>query len=230
MLDAFRSRLTYANVASSLALIVALGGTSYAAVTLPKNSVKARQIAPNAVKASETARNSLGSPEVIDGSLLLRDFKVGQVPAGAQGEKGDKGDKGDPGPPGDTSGVYAKGETARVVSGRLTLARSAAIAGTELLVVPGFGKLRAFCRSSGNSELGVGEHNRRQSGCVSQWARHQRLPRASAEQRHHGRVGNRCNGRRERHLRFSAGPAQPSGLNRGRNSSRKRRVASWLGV
>ena len=38
-----RDRLTYANVISSLALFIALGGTSYA-LTLPRNSVGSAQI------------------------------------------------------------------------------------------------------------------------------------------------------------------------------------------
>ena len=39
-----RSRLSYANVTASLALFIALGGTGYAAVTLPRNSVGSAQL------------------------------------------------------------------------------------------------------------------------------------------------------------------------------------------
>jgi len=77
--------MRYANVTSSLALFVALGGTGYAALKLPKNSVHAKQIAPGAVRSSE----------VKDHSLKAIDFAV--LPTGP---KGDKGDKGDPGAPG----------------------------------------------------------------------------------------------------------------------------------
>jgi hypothetical protein len=110
MISSIRTRLTYANVVASLALFLALGGVSYAAVTLPKNSVGSKQIRPNAVTSSK----------VKDGSLLSKDFKAGQLPKGAKGDpgatgpqgpqgaqgaqgsqglKGDKGDKGDPGEP-----------------------------------------------------------------------------------------------------------------------------------
>ena len=44
-----RDRLSYANVTASLALFVALGGTSYAAVTLPRNSVGQKQLRDHAV-------------------------------------------------------------------------------------------------------------------------------------------------------------------------------------
>jgi hypothetical protein len=43
VLAGLRQRLTFANVVSLIALFVALGGSSYAAVTLKKNSVKGKQ-------------------------------------------------------------------------------------------------------------------------------------------------------------------------------------------
>jgi hypothetical protein len=80
-------RPSHGTVVAYLALSVALGGSSYAAVTLTRNSVKARHI----------ARNAITSPKVKNGSLLIRDFAAGQIPAGAKGEKGDQGEKGDRG-------------------------------------------------------------------------------------------------------------------------------------
>ena len=86
------------NAVAYLALFVALGGTSYAAVKLPAASVGARELKANAV----TART------VKDGSLLARDFKTGQLPAGPQGPQGPQGPKGDPGTV-DTSQFFDKG-------------------------------------------------------------------------------------------------------------------------
>jgi hypothetical protein len=73
------SRHLRRNLVAYLALLFALSGTSYAAATtlLPSNSVGTRQ--------------------VINGSLLKKDFKSGQLPRGRQG---DPGDPGNPGPPG----------------------------------------------------------------------------------------------------------------------------------
>lgn len=48
-----RPRLSYANVTSSLALFVAIGGVSYAAVTLPRDSVGAPQLRPSSVTQSK---------------------------------------------------------------------------------------------------------------------------------------------------------------------------------
>jgi hypothetical protein len=45
LLARLRTRLTFANVVSVIALFVALGGTSVAALTLSRNSVKSRHIA-----------------------------------------------------------------------------------------------------------------------------------------------------------------------------------------
>lgn len=78
------------NAVGLVALFVALGGTSYAAIKLPRNSVKASQIATGAV----------GSDEVKDGTLRSRDFSRGQLPAGAQGPRGETGAAGPQGPAG----------------------------------------------------------------------------------------------------------------------------------
>jgi hypothetical protein len=77
--------MRYANVTSSLALFVALGGTGYAALKLPKNSVHAKQIAAGAVRSAEVKNHSL---KPVDFATL------------PQGPKGDKGDPGAPGAPG----------------------------------------------------------------------------------------------------------------------------------
>src|SRR3954463_3839648 len=83
-------------VVSVIALSVALGGTSYAAIVLPANSVGNRQIKKNAVT----------SAKVKNASLRSADFAAGQLPAGATGATGAKGD---PGATGATGATGAKG-------------------------------------------------------------------------------------------------------------------------
>ena len=78
------------NLVAYLALFVALGGTSYAAIKLPANSVGASQIRKDAVRSSE----------VKDSSLVAADFKPGHVPAGARGPHGPRGQEGARGPVG----------------------------------------------------------------------------------------------------------------------------------
>jgi hypothetical protein len=76
-----RFRPSPAFVLASIALTVALGGTSYAAVQrLPRNSVTTFQVK--------------------DFSLLSRDFKRGQIPAGPVGPTGPTGPTGPAGPAG----------------------------------------------------------------------------------------------------------------------------------
>ena len=93
MLARLRSHLTFANVVSSLALFIALGGGAYA-LTIPKNSVGARQLKKNAVLGSKIKRGAVTSPTVKDHSLLSKDFQPGQLPAGATGPKGSVGPPG----------------------------------------------------------------------------------------------------------------------------------------
>lgn len=55
-----RRRLSFANVTSAIALFVALGGTSYAAITLPRNSVGTSQLRTHAVKKGKVGKSAVG--------------------------------------------------------------------------------------------------------------------------------------------------------------------------
>ncbi|MET0305440.1 MAG: hypothetical protein ABW196_04325 [Solirubrobacterales bacterium] len=88
-----RKRLTYANVMSSLAVFLILGGaTAFAA--LGKNSVGPQQLKKNAVTAAKIKKDAVTAAKIKNGSLLSTDFKVGQLPAGPKGDTGAKGDVG----------------------------------------------------------------------------------------------------------------------------------------
>ncbi len=93
-----RRNLTPSFFISILALIVALGGVSYAAVQLPKNSVGAKQLKKKAVTASKIKRNSITTVKVKNRSLLAADFKEGQLPQGPRGATGPQGTPGPMGP------------------------------------------------------------------------------------------------------------------------------------
>ena len=101
MMQGMRRKLSFANVTSMMALMVALGGTSYAA-GLAKNSVGSTQIKSKAVKNSDLGDNAVTSKKVKNGSLLAADFALGQLPAGAKGDRGLTGPAGAPGTPGTT--------------------------------------------------------------------------------------------------------------------------------
>jgi hypothetical protein len=72
-------------VVSCLALFVAMGGTGYAALKLPKSSVGTRELRKGAVT----------SAKVKDGSLAAKDFKAGVLSGG--GARGATGPQGIPG-------------------------------------------------------------------------------------------------------------------------------------
>ena len=69
MLWRIRRHATYANVMATIALFAALGGTSYAAVKLSKNSVKSAHIKNGQVRGPDLATGAVGSRQVVDGSI-----------------------------------------------------------------------------------------------------------------------------------------------------------------
>ena len=85
-----RRRPSPALAVALLALVVALGGTGYAAVVLPANSVGTKQLQNGAVVAAKVKPHS----------LIAGNFKVGQLPLGPAGPKGADGLAGSAGPPG----------------------------------------------------------------------------------------------------------------------------------
>ena len=84
-----------AMVVACLALLVALGGTSVAAVSqLAANSVGPRQLQFGAVTNPKIRNNAVTSAKVRNRSLLRADFAPGQLPAGPTGPQGPAGPTG----------------------------------------------------------------------------------------------------------------------------------------
>jgi hypothetical protein len=91
LVNTIRKRLpSPAMLIACVALMVSLGGVSYAAGVLPKNSVGTAQLKKSAITGAKVKNRS----------LMAADFKAGQLPAGPHGPAGlpgPKGDKGDTG-------------------------------------------------------------------------------------------------------------------------------------
>jgi hypothetical protein len=71
-------------IVALIALFAALGGTGYAALKLPKNSVSAKQIKKNAVTAAKIKKNAVNGAKVKKKSLTGSDInlaKLGTVPS-----------------------------------------------------------------------------------------------------------------------------------------------------
>jgi len=98
-------------VVACIALLVALGGTSFAAATqlarnsvgtpqLKDNTVTTLKIKNNAVTTPKIKNNAVNSQKVANRSLLRVDFAPGQLPAGPTGPQGPAGPAGAAGPAG----------------------------------------------------------------------------------------------------------------------------------
>jgi hypothetical protein len=96
------SKLSYANVVSSICLFVVLGGSAYAAVQITGKNIK---------------DNTITSADVKNRSLLASDFKPGELPkasgagAGQPGPQGPKGEAGAPGQAGPQGERGPQGQT-----------------------------------------------------------------------------------------------------------------------
>ncbi|MDX6632695.1 MAG: hypothetical protein QOG26_700, partial [Solirubrobacterales bacterium] len=75
-----RKRLTYANVMSSIAVFLILGGaTALAATQLAKNSVGTKQLKKNAVTASKIKKNAFTTSKIKNGAVTGAKVNVGTL-------------------------------------------------------------------------------------------------------------------------------------------------------
>lgn len=104
MLSKLCSQLTYANVIASIALFIALGGTSYSLVTgaidsreIENNSVRSKDIRNNGARGKDIRNETVRSRDVRNGTLLAEDLKAGEFPTGERGPEGPRGPQGEQG-------------------------------------------------------------------------------------------------------------------------------------
>ena len=76
-----RLRPSPAMIVAIVALVLSLGGTSYAAIILPANSVGTKQIKKSAVVSSKVKNESLTAADVKNESLTTSDVKDGSLTA-----------------------------------------------------------------------------------------------------------------------------------------------------
>lgn len=89
-------RLTYANVVSTLALFLALGGAAWASGALPALSVGTEQLKPNSVRTGKIANRSVTRTKIRKAAIryahlnprLVTRLKGNRGPAGPQGPRG----------------------------------------------------------------------------------------------------------------------------------------------
>lgn len=82
-------KLSYANATATLALFIALGGTSYAAIQIPRNSVGATQLRAGAVASREIKDRSIRVTDITPAARTSLRGKTGAAgPPGGQGPAG----------------------------------------------------------------------------------------------------------------------------------------------
>src|SRR3954452_13724676 len=89
MMKHLRHRPSPSMVISVMALIIALGGTGYAAVVLPANSVGSKQLKKNAVSGKKIKKNAVTGTKVKNNSLKGADIlesSLGKVPSAANAD------------------------------------------------------------------------------------------------------------------------------------------------
>lgn len=83
-----RLRPSPAMVVACIALTVALGGTSYAAIKLPKNSVGTKQLKTNAVTSPKVKNDAITGADVLESSLTQVPFAATAATAGTAAPSG----------------------------------------------------------------------------------------------------------------------------------------------
>jgi hypothetical protein len=151
MKPARRTHITYANVMSTIAvvLVVAGGATAIAAVVLAKNSVKSRHIARGAVKTSDLGRNAATGAKVKEATL-------GTVPSATRADSAATAGSADTANSAATAGSAATADNASLLDGvdstgyaRGYTAASAAFSATLPVSVPGVGTFALRCDDFG---------------------------------------------------------------------------------
>lgn len=150
-----RAKLTYANVMSTIAVLLALtGGATAIALSLPKNSVKSKQIAPGAVKTSDIAKDAVTGDKVAESTL-------GKVPSALRADSAARADNA---ATADNAGHATSADTATSASAlsgfapnnlAKTYSTSSALFTSQLnLEVPGYGTyfVKCFTNTGDNND------------------------------------------------------------------------------
>ena len=157
-------RPSAAMVVSLIALFMALGGTSYAALKLPKNSVGSAQVINGSLQKADLAKTTAAAlkgnagPQGAQGTSGPQGAVGAAGPAGATGTAGAAGPAGAIGPPGATGPIGPTGPTGPTgpaggagfaASGPVTVTTTAGGASDQVGVLPLSGAVLTEIAASG---------------------------------------------------------------------------------
>jgi hypothetical protein len=121
-LNQIRKRLTYANVMSSIAVFLVLGGaTAIAAGQLGKNTVGTKQLKKNAVTTAKVKKEAITGAKIKKGTITGANVNLaslGKVPSAANADRAVQADKA-------TSAVSAEKATSANTAGSADVAKNA---------------------------------------------------------------------------------------------------------
>jgi hypothetical protein len=135
-------KLTPSGILSVVAVFIALGGTSYAAFSLPRASVGQRELKRDAVSSTRIADRSVKRRDLAPDALAAGGQagpagpKGDAGPQGPKGPKGDTGPQGPPGPAGAGGGALQSGQAFGTVTSSTACVREEIVTETVVLTKP----------------------------------------------------------------------------------------------
>jgi hypothetical protein len=143
---------------ATVAVFVALGGSSYAALKITSRNVPKDALTGADIKnltGKDVKNSSLTGIDVRNASLQADDFIPGQLPAGPPGPKGDTGPKGEAGSPGeDATALFATVSSGGVLRSGTATAATPGGAGVYEVTFPQAVNTCSVIAGAGDNGLG----------------------------------------------------------------------------
>jgi hypothetical protein len=167
-LKQIRRRLTFANVMSSIAVFLVLGGAAFAAAQLPKNSVGKKQLKNNAVVTSKIKKDAVTAAKIkagaVDGSkvkdasLTGADINLGTLGTVPSANSAKTAESANSAKTAESANSAKTAESANTLSGHTPFFIRLNFGESRTLATNGAVSLVAECRQTTSDEIRVTAH------------------------------------------------------------------------